>query len=740
MLAAGLLGTAAGDLALQRLSVETVRRESDALRGAVRIMVEAESARAGAMAAAIGANPEVVDAFRRDDRARVLALTAPALGALRAQGVAVEQFQFHRGPAISWLRVHQPARFGDDLSSFRATVVAANRERRAVLGLEGGVAGIGFRGVLPVTAGSEHLGTVEFGLGLGLPFLRLLSERLGAEVALYTPGPDGLLRRIAATQDALPTPPPDALVGTETPGTLGEWAGGPHLLVNAVLPDFSGRPVAVLVLAKDARALTAAREAQRLTMLLVLGVLAILALGAAILLARRLAAPIAALCDATRHIAAGEFAAQVPAQARRDEIGALARALEGFRRALSEKAAQETELAAERARRERRQAGMLAAMRDFGGSVGGLLQDLNGASQGMQGAAEQMQRTVVAVQDEAREAHGSAEIAARELSSAAAATEQLAVSAQEVGRQAITAAETTRSAVARAQHVDGLVSSLATTASEIGSVVAMIEGIAAQTNLLALNATIEAARAGEAGKGFAVVAQEVKSLAQQTAKGTAEIAGRIEAVRSATFAAVEGLQGILEVVQTLDRVSADISGAVDQQGLATREITDVITRLAGHMGGLNGRAARLAEESQSAGDAAQNVGNTADKLAKDTAAIDREVGDFLATLSRSDEARRFERFEAELAAELRLGNRTLRGVTSDFSEGGIGLRLQDAVSLPRGAAVSLRINEADGPIEGRIAYAEGTRVGVALSSDAAMTRTMRRLIGRVGGNTDRDAA
>ena len=104
---------------------------------------------------------------------------------------------------------------------------------------------------------------------------------------------------------------------------------------------------------------------------------------------------------------------------------------------------------------------------------------------------------------------------------------------QELTKSQRIAAEAARRAAASRAVTD----ILASRATRIGEIVALINAIATQTNLLALNATIEAARAGEAGRGFAVVAQEVKALATQTAVATDEIASQVRAMQGAAIEA-----------------------------------------------------------------------------------------------------------------------------------------------------------------------------------------------------------
>ena len=125
-----------------------------------------------------------------------------------------------------------------------------------------------------------------------------------------------------------------------------------------------------------------------------------------------------------------------------------------------------------------------------------------------------------------------------------------------------------------------MVRSLAEAAQKIGEVVKLINDIAAQTNLLALNATIEAARAGDAGKGFAVVANEVKHLANQTAKATEEIGTQITAIQTETQSAVAAISSISGTIENINELSSAIAAAVEEQGAATSEIARSVEQAA----------------------------------------------------------------------------------------------------------------------------------------------------------------
>jgi methyl-accepting chemotaxis protein len=116
------------------------------------------------------------------------------------------------------------------------------------------------------------------------------------------------------------------------------------------------------------------------------------------------------------------------------------------------------------------------------------------------------------------------------------------------------------------------VAHLTGSSEEIGKVVKVITGIAEQTNLLALNATIEAPRAGEAGKGFAVVANEVKELAQETARATGEVSAQVDAIQADARAVVAALADIERIVGRINETQGVIGGVLTEQSAVTRDI------------------------------------------------------------------------------------------------------------------------------------------------------------------------
>ncbi len=170
------------------------------------------------------------------------------------------------------------------------------------------------------------------------------------------------------------------------------------------------------------------------------------------------------------------------------------------------------------------------------------------------------------------------------------------------GGEAINIAkETSENVAAIIDKLETEIKSLTDKASEISSVISVINDISEQTNLLALNAAIEAARAGEAGRGFAVVADEVRKLAEKTQNSTKEIEAMVGSMNSninqvsrgamevvtalstqsdATENAYTSFQTILSAIEELNSLVTGISAAVAQQSATTTQIMSNVTNVA----------------------------------------------------------------------------------------------------------------------------------------------------------------
>ncbi|MQT11755.1 methyl-accepting chemotaxis protein [Segnochrobactrum spirostomi] len=307
-----------------------------------------------------------------------------------------------------------------------------------------------------------------------------------------------------------------------------------------------------------------------LTATLIIAVLTALLLGQ--LLHRAVARPLARMTAAMKTLAAGDLTTEVPDVNRRDEIGAMAAAVQVFKdNAIERRSLQKRERTAAEIQRRRAET-IDHLVDDFNRDIAGLLDLVASSTSALEGTARSLNDTANGSANHAQGVASAAEQASANVRNVAAASEELSASIRDIHQRATTSRTVAERAVAAARETDGTVQGLVTMGERISQIVGLINAIAEQTNLLALNATIEAARAGDAGKGFAVVAQEVKSLAGQTAKATEEITVQIAAIQSTSRATVSAIRDISGVIEDINTISADISAAVGQQGMATDEI------------------------------------------------------------------------------------------------------------------------------------------------------------------------
>ncbi|MBY6243596.1 methyl-accepting chemotaxis protein [Methylosinus sp. Sm6] len=375
------------------------------------------------------------------------------------------------------------------------------------------------------------------------------------------------------------------------------------------------------------------RADQTIWAMLAIGALAVI-VGASFTLyvsGRKIGRPILRLTEQMSEIAKGEIDIAVEGVGRRDEVGAMARALDTFKRHAIELRAADARDAELRRRNEeaetRRGAEQAAAAREreaaldaIGAGLAALaaknlthrlpdalpdayrrlLNDFNAAAAQLETALMQVANGSDAIGSGASQIATAADDFARRTEQQAASLEETAAALEEitttVRRSAegaghasrivgATKTEAERSGEIVRRAVDAM-GRIEKSSGEIGQIIGVIDEIAFQTNLLALNAGVEAARAGDAGKGFAVVASEVRALAQRSAEAAREIKSLIatsteEVEQGVDLVGLTGkaLETIVAQVAEIDRVVTDIAVGAREQATSLAEVNTAVGQM-----------------------------------------------------------------------------------------------------------------------------------------------------------------